>query len=137
MTINVHASCVCIKNKGILILGDSGAGKSDMALRLIADYKAKLVADDRVDLDNKRGKIIASSPKILFGLLEVRGIGIVKVKAKRKNKIDIVVKLSQAKTERMPEPSHYEIFEQKIPLIKINSFESSSAAKILSALSLL
>ena len=50
MSVNIHASCVCIKNKGILFLGDSGSGKSDISLRLIADYKATLIGDDRIDI---------------------------------------------------------------------------------------
>ena len=50
--INIHATLVKLKNKGILIIGKSGSGKSDLALRLIMDKKAKLVADDRVDIEN-------------------------------------------------------------------------------------
>ena len=48
--LNIHASLVALDNKGILLLGKSGCGKSDLALRLIMEKGAKLVADDRVDL---------------------------------------------------------------------------------------
>ena len=137
MSINIHASCVYIKNKGILFLGDSGSGKSDISLRLIADYKATLIGDDRIDIIVKGNNIIASAPKNLSGLLEVRGIGIIKVKTKKKNKIDIAVFLTQDKIERMPEPLYYELLDKKIPLININPFEASATAKILAALSLL
>ena len=137
MSINIHASCVYIKNKGILFLGDSGSGKSDISLRLIADYKATLIGDDRIDIIAKGNNIIASAPKNLSGLLEVRGIGIIKVKTKKKNKIDIAVFLTQDKIERMPEPLYYELLDKKIPLININPFEASATAKILAALSLL
>ena len=137
MSINIHASCVCIKNKGILFLGDSGSGKSDISLRLIADYKATLIGDDRIDIITKGNNIIASAPKNLSGLLEVRGIGIIKVKTKKKNKIDLAVFLTQDKIERMPEPLCYELLNKKIPLININPFEPSATAKILAALSLL
>jgi serine kinase of HPr protein (carbohydrate metabolism regulator) len=137
MSVNIHASCVCIKNKGILFLGDSGSGKSDISLRLIADYKATLIGDDRIDIIAKGNNIIASAPKNLSGLLEVRGIGIIKVKTKRKNKIDLAVFLTQDKIERMPEPLYYELLDKKIPLININPFEPSATAKILAALSLL
>ena len=137
MSVNIHASCVCIKNKGILFLGDSGSGKSDISLRLIADYKATLIGDDRIDIIAKGNNIIASAPKNLSGLLEVRGIGIIKVKTKRKNKIDLAVFLTQDKIERMPEPLYYELLDKKIPLININPFEASATAKILAALSLL
>ena len=47
--VKIHASCVALAGKGVLILGDSGAGKSDLALRLMDDG-ARLVADDRTEL---------------------------------------------------------------------------------------
>ena len=46
---NIHASCVAAGSGGVLILGNSGQGKSDLALRLI-DKGARLVADDRCDI---------------------------------------------------------------------------------------
>ena len=75
-TVNIHASCVAIGTKGVLILGDSGAGKSDLALRLIDDG-ARLVADDRTELYVSRDALYAQAPKSIAGLIEVRGLGIV------------------------------------------------------------
>ena len=66
MKTNIHASCVALGNKGVLLLGDSGAGKSDLALRLI-DGGAKLVTDDRTDLSVRNGKLFARAPVILAG----------------------------------------------------------------------
>jgi HPr kinase/phosphorylase len=77
----VHGTCVALKGRGVLLLGDSGAGKSDLALRLIHDG-ARLVADDRVVLTMKQGKLIASAPTSIAGLIEVRGLGIVKLPAR-------------------------------------------------------
>jgi HPr kinase/phosphorylase len=57
-TVNIHATCLAVKGKGVLLLGGSGAGKSDLALRLI-DEGAKLVADDRVELYLARGRLKA------------------------------------------------------------------------------
>ena len=57
-TVNIHARCVAIGGQGVLILGDSGAGKSDLALRLI-DGGARLVADDRTELYVARGALCA------------------------------------------------------------------------------
>src|SRR3546814_8050780 len=53
--VNIHASCVAAGNGGVLILGNSGQGKSDLALRLI-DRGARLVADDRCDIWFERGR---------------------------------------------------------------------------------
>ena len=75
--LNIHATCISLKNKGILLLGPSGSGKSDLALRAIMQKNAKLVADDRVDISLKNNNIYASCPAAIQGLLEVRGIGII------------------------------------------------------------
>src|SRR3546814_8932333 len=74
--VNIHASCVAAGNGGVLILGQSGQGKSDLALRLI-DRGARLVADDRCDIWHERGRLWCRPPENLAGKLEVRGIGIV------------------------------------------------------------
>ena len=71
----IHGSCVVYENKGFLILGPSGSGKSDLAFRLLIQG-AWLVADDQVLLKVREGKVFAQSPSPLKGLLEVRGIGI-------------------------------------------------------------
>ena len=75
---NIHATAVAIEKKAVLILGKSGAGKSDLALRLIMDKNAELIADDRVDIESVNGVLKAACPKNIQGLLEVRGIGICK-----------------------------------------------------------
>src|SRR3546814_9231626 len=74
--VNIHASCVAAGNGGVLILGQSGQGKSDLALRLI-DRGARLVADDRCDVWHERGRLWCRPPGPLAGKIEVRGIGIV------------------------------------------------------------
>ena len=92
-TVNIHASCVVLRGAGdafgapgdcgILLLGESGAGKSDVALRLIAQA-AQLVADDRVVLFTRDGVLFAKPPKTLAGLIEVRGVGILRFRTRRK-----------------------------------------------------
>ena len=52
MSVNIHATCVSLNSKGVLILGDSGSGKSDLALRLITLFSAKLVSDDRIEVSD-------------------------------------------------------------------------------------
>ena len=137
--VNIHASCVSIKQKGILILGDSGSGKSDLCLRLIMEFGAKLVADDRVDLKTEKNTVIASAPKILKGLLEVRGVGIIKLPTKTKTQIDLVVSLvnKQEDVERMPECEFFEFNAIKISKIKLFAKEASAPAKVLAALTML
>lgn len=82
----IHASCIALAkagqpfgaapDAGILLVGKSGAGKSDLVLRLIG-RGAILVADDRTELFADAGMLMARCPPALAGLLEVRGLGIV------------------------------------------------------------
>lgn len=74
----IHASCVAIGGAAVLIEGRSGAGKSDLALRLI-DRGAVLVSDDYTMLMRKGGKLLARAPANLAGKIEVRGIGIIEM----------------------------------------------------------
>ena len=70
----VHGSCVSRDGDGVLLIGPPGSGKSDLALRLLG-RGFSLVADDRVDIADG----IAAPPAALAGLLEVRGLGIVRL----------------------------------------------------------
>src|ERR1700675_5067251 len=86
MRVVVHATSVALGDAaepfggrgdvGVLIMGESGAGKSDVALRLIA-MGARLLSDDQTALYAHEGHIYAEAPPTLSGLMEVRGVGIV------------------------------------------------------------
>ncbi|MGH6829221.1 MAG: HPr kinase/phosphorylase [Rhizomicrobium sp.] len=102
---NIHASCVSLRGKGVLLLGESGRGKSDLALRLI-DEGALLVADDRTELYAKRGRLCARSPKSIAGLMEVRGLGIVRQPFRGDTALALAVRVG-APTTRLPEPAFY------------------------------
>ena len=67
-----------IFGKGVMITGNSGIGKSELALDLI-NRGHMLVADDRVDVSRIHNKILAKAPKILRNMLEIRGLGVVDV----------------------------------------------------------
>jgi len=104
-TINIHASCIAIARQGVLILGDSGAGKSDLALRLI-DEGARLVSDDRTELYVSRGLLHARAPKSIAGLLEVRGLGIVALPFAKSVPLGLAVRLG-APPKRLPDAARY------------------------------
>ena len=72
----LHASCVALDGRAVLIEGRSGAGKSDLTLRLI-DRGATLVSDDYTLVVRKDGVLRASAPDRIAGKIEVRGIGVV------------------------------------------------------------
>ena len=134
---NIYATCINLNSKGVLILGPSGSGKSDLALRLMTLFSAKLVSDDRTEVQNDNGCLEANAPEILKGLLEVRGVGVIKAEYLEKTKIDVVLKLTSEKIERMPECKEYEIEGVKLPLFYINPFEVSAPSKVVAILSLL
>ena len=146
MSVNIHATCIRVgragrvlgapANAGVLILGKSGAGKSDLALRLIA-LGATLVADDRTDLAVSRGRLVASAPKTIAGLLEVHGVGIAKMPHSPRAPISLVVELTR-KVARLPEreawapPSPLRL-ARPLPLVRLNPFEASAPEKLLLA----
>ncbi|MEM7210299.1 MAG: serine kinase [Pseudomonadota bacterium] len=100
-TDQIHASAVAVDGQGCLILGAPGAGKSGLALQLIA-LGAELIADDRVDLVVEKGGLFLSSPPGIRDLIEARGIGLIKVCANPEPVLcKVVVDLDQS-TERLP-----------------------------------
>lgn len=103
MAETVHATAVLVGVHGILIRGASGSGKSRLALALIR-RGGRLVADDRVHLAARGGRLIAIAPAAAHGLIELRGRGPVPVPHERSCVISLVADIvtSQA-LERMPE----------------------------------
>jgi serine kinase of HPr protein (carbohydrate metabolism regulator) len=133
----IHASCVELDDGAVLLRGPSGAGKSDLALRLI-DRGARLVADDRVDLTVHRGRLIARAPAAIAGLIEIRGIGLIQVSVVAEAVVALAVDLTPgAMPERMPEPSTLTLAGIDLPLIALDPFQASAAAKIRLALATL
>ncbi len=132
-TRHIHATCVATDAGGVLLLGPSGSGKSDLALRLI-DRGAKLVSDDQVALRPEGGTLIAATPGPLFGKLEVRGVGICDVPAQRETVVTLIVRLGDVE-ERLPQ-DQTEILEGiSLPLLRLAPHRASAPIKIELALS--
>lgn len=127
---NVHATTVDIKGAGILITGPSGSGKSDLALRLIQNKNAVLVADDQTILYLENKTLKAHAPQNIQGLLEVRNIGIIHFPY-QETSIRLVVELIKEDTiDRLPPPLFFNFENISLPLIKLNAFEASAPDKI-------
>lgn len=126
----VHASCVAVDGLGVLIRGAPGGGKSDLAARLI-DQGAQLVADDRVDLVCRDGALLARAPAAIAGLLEVRGVGILRMVALAEVRVGLVVDLvGRDGVERLPQPASCDYMGVGVPLLRAWPFEPSAVAKI-------
>ena len=87
----------------MLIVGRSGSGKSRLALGMIA-RGAVLVADDRVDLVREGDRLVAAAPPALRGLVEARGVGLLRLPCRPSCEISLAVDLDAAPVTRMPPP---------------------------------
>ena len=125
----IHSTSVVIDDNGVLILGDSGSGKSDLALRLI-DNGATLISDDISICRKNSDNIYLYCPPEIKGLLEVREIGIITVPFVERIKLRLVVNLKSNNNERFPKDSSFRILGIKIPIINIEGKNSSAVAKI-------
>ncbi|MEM8774944.1 MAG: HPr kinase/phosphatase C-terminal domain-containing protein [Pseudomonadota bacterium] len=113
----VHASCVAVRSQAILITGASGTGKSALALQLIG-LGAELVSDDYTELRRADGEIVARSPKQIHGLIEARGVGILRAEPSKPARISLVVDLDQEETERLPPSRTIHFMDVKLPLVR-------------------
>jgi len=77
-SITLHGCMVDMRGVGVLIMGKSGSGKSETAIGLL-ERGASLVADDMVRIKRVGGDLVASSPDLSRGYMEIRGIGIINV----------------------------------------------------------
>ncbi|MAH83045.1 MAG: hypothetical protein CBB68_00850 [Rhodospirillaceae bacterium TMED8] len=130
----LHATCIAHDGYGVLFRGPSGSGKSDLALRLI-EAGWELVADDRVNLRLLNGLIIATAPSELMGLIEVRGIGILRVNSVKEVPLKIVCELvTPAEIERLPNNTFTKILDCPLNSVLIAPFQISAVAKVKLAL---
>ena len=105
----IHGSACVIGSAGVLIRGPSGSGKSSLCLALISTTTAhagfaRLVADDRVILDQNGDRLIARAPDALSGMAELYGLGIIEMPVLSACCLDLVVDMvEEGNVERFPE----------------------------------
>lgn len=130
----IHASCVAIGGRGVLLTGRSGAGKSDLALRLL-DRGAELVSDDGTALERRGEGLMARAGPHLFGRIEVRGIGILDWPARAEAALALVVALDEAVPRMAEEVLPVREWEGvALPVLALPAFESSTPVKVEQAL---
>lgn len=130
----VQATTVALDGSAVLLRGPSGSGKSDLALRLV-DCGAFLVADDLTLLIRTDGRLMArlpeGAPPEASGRLEVRGIGLLAVPTIETAPVGLVVELRpQAEIERLPEPARWHCLGLDLPMVSLDPFTASAAAKL-------
>ena len=140
----IHATAVSIDGRAALLRGPPGSGKSDLALRCLAQPStpltngpAILVADDQVRIwPDAEGRLIVAPPETIRGKIEVRGLGIIEIPFASTSRLALVVDLAAhgEKIDRMPEPDHVTILENRVPRLILSPFEASAPLKLLLAL---
>lgn len=117
----------------MLLLGESGSGKSDLALRLI-HAGATLIGDDQVELTRRGAGLSVSPVASLKGLLEVFGLGIIEMPYVRSSTVKLCVELvGRESIERLPLPQKIRMHGVSLPLLKLHAFDVSAVEKIFSA----
>lgn len=112
----------------MLITGLSGSGKSDFALRALAEGW-RLIADDRVIAWACEGRAFGRSPKTLHGLIELRGQAVLPAPVLPFAEIVLVARLATP-PDRQPEPALEAVADVRLPAIDIAPFEASGPARL-------
>jgi HPr kinase/phosphorylase len=122
----MHGSCACRSGEGVLLIGPPGAGKSDLVLRLLA-RGFDLVADDRVNILDGMARPVPA----LAGLLEVRGLGIVRLAHVAAARLALVVELDSADA-RLPTPARHDGLG--LPMVRVDAWTASAPDRVSLAL---
>lgn len=136
---NLHASCVVLGDRGLLIGGKSGSGKTTLALALIDRWRAggrfaRLVADDRVLVRERFGRIIGRAPDAIAGLAEAYGLGPRPIETEAETVIDLVVELvAEQCVPRFDEGQTRSVRGCELPLLMLAERNAEGAALAISA----
>jgi HPr kinase/phosphorylase len=134
----LHASCVAFGGDAVILLGPPGSGKSDLVLRLIQDPAWRLVADDQVVLTAEAGRLRLAAPPALHGMLEVRGLGILRdlpVAADPPPALRLAIHLVPPEAvPRLPEPRAWVCDGVAVPALSLHGRDAAAPAKLAMAL---
>jgi len=121
---SIHASCVLVGARAVLIRGPSGAGKSRLAWRLLQAAErgelrfARLVSDDRTHVQAMHGRLLARPASQIAGMIELRGVGIRTLAYEPVAVVALVVDLDAA-GDRLPEDGTVELAGIRVPRLAI------------------
>tara|TARA_B110000908_G_scaffold137271_1_gene162849 strand:+ start:248 stop:679 length:432 start_codon:yes stop_codon:yes gene_type:complete len=113
----LHATCVSIAGRGVLIMGPSGSGKSSLALQLIA-LGAALISDDRTVVRFEDSTLIAAPPAAIAGMIEARGVGIISVPHLDGALLVLTIDMGCTETDRLPEAHVAHVLDVTLPCLR-------------------
>ena len=128
---HIHGVFVRLKGKGVLLIGKSGIGKSEIALDLIQKGHSLISDDSVVFYKNNKSNIIGEAPSILRNLIEVRGLGILDIKklfgrksVSLRNELSLVIELKPYQNEMVYSRlemniGSFNLFDIAIPKIEL------------------
>lgn len=135
----MHGTAVLLKSvhfepSAVFLRGLSGSGKSDLACRLI-DHGGELICDDQVVLERRQDKIYADSVPTIRGLIEVRGVGLMRYPVADAARLQLVVDLvKHEEVPRLPEPETVEILGISLPRYRLYGYDVSARLKVFKAM---
>lgn len=113
----LHGSCVALdEDRAVVITGVSGSGKSALALQLMA-LGARLVADDKTCVTLRGGALVASAPDTIAGLIEARGVGILRADPVPEARLVLAVDMDREERDRLPHPREIHLLGCPVPLL--------------------
>lgn len=138
---NRHATAVVVGDRGILIEGPSGSGKSQLAVGLVIHMTAmgrhaRLVADDQVLLRQAGERLLASAPKAIAGLIEMRGFGPAAMPHEAGTVVDLVVRLAPDDAPRFNPDDSVTILDVSVPALTLPANDPAALVAILARLGL-
>ena len=124
----LHGTALQIGDSGVLLRGASGSGKSDLAFRLIEEQDAGLISDDQVRIDDD---LFLHGIETIRGLLEVRGLGLLRYPAADPVKLQIIIDLvAREDVPRLPAWETADIAGAQVPRLKLHAFDPSTPLKV-------
>jgi serine kinase of HPr protein (carbohydrate metabolism regulator) len=141
MKMTLHSTAVAIRSPqgecgAVLLRGASGSGKSDLAFRLIG-LGAELICDDQVMLERHNDVLLASSIAAIHGLLEIRGVGLVKYAVSPPTPVRLIIDLvPKGQVPRLPDWEKLDILGIEVPRLKLFAHSASTPLKIIKAIEL-
>jgi HPr kinase/phosphorylase len=138
--VRLHHCCVVeIEGTGVLIEGKSGSGKTSLAFGLIEAAQrdgraAYFVADDQAMLSSRAGQLWATAMAPIAGRAELRGLGIIAVKHRRRSRIGLIASLVEdALVKRLPAPMTRNLVGVTLPVLELPCRHESQCARIIRA----
>ena len=141
----LHGVLLNVYGKGVLIVGESGMGKSEIALELIRRGHL-LVSDDRVDVARIHNKITGRAPELLESMLEIRGLGVIDVEKMfggsallEETDVQLVIRLEKYMKDKEynrvgnVEELYYSILDLNVPMVVLPVKEGRSMGVLIEA----